>query len=107
MLRLEPRPTSHGRSPSQHSQAVARVSVARDNEPHAAIARQPGVNVVQVEPVHLTVDFQCDAELCGGVDDGVDVERVRIAFENEPSCRVAEHIDVRIRQRAQKAIASS
>src|SRR2546427_12941056 len=84
VLRLEPRPTTHDRSPTQHSQSAPGVGLARDDERHGALPRGPGGKVAWGETVHLAVDFECYTRARSGGDDGLDSERVRIAVEDQP-----------------------
>ncbi len=80
------------------------VRVARQHDLHAPVAGEPGVRVVQVAPVRLTVDFQGHAEARRLRDHGLHVESGGLTAEEHPSSRMSEDVDVRAFERAQYAI---
>src|SRR4051794_36175021 len=82
--RLEPRSSGDRRAPAQAPEGSARVRVARDDERRAPIAREPRVEVAEVEPIDLRIDLERDAELRRAIDDGLDVEGIGLTCENPP-----------------------
>ena len=80
------------------------MGVARDDEPRAAIPGELRVDVVQVQPIDLTVDFERHAPRRGRVDDRGDVERIRLALQDPAPGRVAEDVDMRVLERAQQPV---
>ena len=78
--------------------------VARDDEPRAAIAGQLRMDIAQIQPFDLTVDFEQHAARDGRVDDGGHVERIRLALQEPAPGRMAEDVDVRVLDRAQQPI---
>ena len=75
-----------------------------DDELHASIARQPGVNVVEIQAIDLAVDLKRDAGRGRGGEHPVDIEAVGLAFEDQPSGRVRQDIHPRAGHRAQQPV---
>ena len=71
------------------------------------IARQPGIHVVEVEPIDLTIDLEGDVPARCRLDHGFDVERVRLALEDQTPGRVGEHVNPRTGQRSKQTIGHS
>ena len=60
----------------RRSSAVDRMRVGRDDQRHAALAREPRVRVVEIQTLGLAVDLHRHAALAGGSDDRGHVHRV-------------------------------
>ncbi|MBE3096479.1 MAG: carboxylesterase family protein, partial [Planctomycetes bacterium] len=102
--RLEPGAPRHRHAPAQRAEAAARVGVGVDDELHAPIAREPRVDVVEVEPVDLAADLEHHAEPGGRFDDLLDVHRVGLPPEQQAPGRVADDIDHRRVHRPEDAV---
>src|SRR5438309_1089121 len=94
MTWLEPGAASDHDAPAGDTQSVPRVGIARNDETGAAVARQPRMDVIQVETIDLRIDLQCDTAPASGLEDGFDVKGIGFAFENQAARRVTEDVDV-------------
>src|SRR5215216_3164995 len=74
------------------------------HEADAAIASEPGVDIVQVEPFGLTVDFERYTEVGGGGDDPVHANSQWVPLQQPSPGRVSEHVHPRTFERAEHAI---
>src|SRR5262245_41271460 len=96
ILRPQPRAAGYEDPPAEASECVPRVRVGRNHEPDAALASEPGVRIVQIEAIDLTVDLERHAVARRGVDDRVDVDGVRFALQDPSSGRMSQDIDRRV-----------
>src|SRR5262249_59836775 len=90
VVRREPRAAGHEDAPPQPSERLTRVGVRGDDDLHAAVARGARLDVAQIEAIDLAVDLEGHAVPPRGLDDGVEVEWVRIAAQDLPSAGMAE-----------------
>ena len=80
------------------------MAVARNDDRHAAVARDPGVDVVQVEPIALTIDLERHAVACRGRHDRLDIQGIGLTLENEPPGRMAEDVHIRVFDRLKEPL---
>ena len=77
------------------------------SSPTPCALAQPRVHVGQIESVIVAVDFERDAVEAGRLNQGLDVDAVRLAAQNLAPRRVADGVDERARHGGQHARPSS
>src|SRR5687768_17596153 len=78
--------------------------VRGDRKPYTSLAGHPRIDVVEVEPVGLTVDFQRDAVAGGGGHHGVHRDAVRVALQKQAAGWMAENVDPSALERLEEAV---
>src|SRR4029077_7735705 len=63
-----------------------------------------GMDVVEIEPSGLCVDFEMTAKLAGGGDDALHVDLIRLPLADQPEGGMTENSDIAISHGADDAI---
>src|SRR6476620_5511288 len=104
VARFQPRPSSNDDAPAQGLKALTRVCIARNDDPRAPLVCQTSVDVVHVQAMRLRVDLERDAAGNGAIDDGVDVDRIRLSRQQPAPGGMTKDIDVWIRDGSQEPV---
>ena len=83
--RGQPCPSRHADTVNQILQSGDRMSIGIDDNSHTFLARPTAVHRVEVEPVGVGVDFDHRTGPRGRLDHGVEIHRVTVTGEQQPS----------------------
>lgn len=80
------------------------MSIGGDDQPRVALARQPGVGVVEIEPIDLAVDFERHAVARRSGRHAIHVDPDRFPLQQQAPRGMAEDVHPRRFQRPEHAI---